>query len=280
MKSTGTIFLLALAVVNGFRLSSNNLDLNSTQPFITGGTNAVLGQFPSVVAISIPGPISNAFCGGVILNANHILTAARCVLTEQNTLPYPYQVTVFAGDLQINFNGPRTTISAVYVHPHYNPFKFDHNLAVLRTTTDLVPPAVPIPNLDHAQLYEDIAFDGMTCSVAGWSDNVAQPLQQFITVPILNRDTCNGLEVHLGRISETMMCAGATNQGPGVCNTNVGTGLFCEGRLAGILSTGLGCGTTLHPGVYMQVRHYLPWIREQFDRQDIPEGGTSPIPVW
>uniref|UniRef100_A0A182NJ05 Peptidase S1 domain-containing protein n=1 Tax=Anopheles dirus TaxID=7168 RepID=A0A182NJ05_9DIPT len=179
---------------------------------------------------------------------------------------------------QLNFAAPRIGISAVYVHPQYNPFTFEHNLAVLRTSSNFFFPVTPVPNLDAALFYEEVPFDGQACQAAGWNNATATPAQQFINTPILNRDTCNGLAVHLGNIRESMVCAGGTNAGPGVCASNLGTGLFCEGRLAGILSTGLGCGQANTPGVYAQIRFYLPWIREQFARQDIPVGGTSPIP--
>ncbi|XP_055588074.1 serine protease 1-like [Uranotaenia lowii] len=279
MKGTLAVLLLGLAVATGFRLTSDD-EYDPFEPFIAGGTNAVLGQFPSIVAVAVPAPPNNAFCGGVILNANHILTAARCVLTAQNTLLFPNQVTILSGALQLNFNGPRINIAAIYVHPQYNPFTFANNLAVLRTAINFFPPEVAVPNIGFAVFHEEIPFDTMPCQAAGWNNNTAAPIQQFINAPIFNRDACNALPVNLGRIAETMICAGVINAGPGVCASNMGTGLFCNGQLAGVLSTGFGCGTANNPGVYTQVRHFLPWIREQFNRQDVPMGGTSPIPVW
>ncbi|XP_316523.5 trypsin [Anopheles gambiae] len=286
MKHTTVYSLLALALLLTTTVSGQRYTLAEQEegyepflPFIAGGTNAVNGQFPSIVAVGLPAPPNNAFCGGVILNENHVLTAARCVLTPQNTLLFANQLNILSGMLQLNFGAPRIGITAVYVHPQYNPFTFEHNIAVLRTSSNFFFPVVPVPNVDFAQFYEEIAFDGQPCQVVGWNNGTATPVQQFINAPILNRDTCNGLAVHLGNIRESMVCAGATNAGPGVCASNLGTGLFCEGRLAGILSTGLGCGQANNPGVYTQIRYYLPWIREQFSRQDIPLGGTSPIPV-
>ncbi|KFB49284.1 AGAP006486-PA-like protein [Anopheles sinensis] len=272
--------LACSALVSGQRYAEleEEFGYEPFQPFIAGGTNAANGQFPSLVAVGLPAPPNNAFCGGVILNENHVLTSARCVLTPTNTLLFPNQVTILSGSLQLNFGAPRIGITAIYVHPQYNPFTFEHNVAVLRTSSNFFVPIVPVPNLDFAMFYEEVPFDGQACQVAGWNNATATPVQQFIAAPILNRDTCNGLAVHLGNIRETQVCAGGTNAGPGVCASNLGTGLFCEGRLAGILSTGLGCGQANHPGVYAQIRYYLPWIREQFSRQDIPLGGSMPIP--
>ncbi|XP_055616971.1 trypsin-like [Toxorhynchites rutilus septentrionalis] len=279
MLSSIGVFLLALTLAaNGYRLENED-EYDPFEPFISGGSNAVLGQFPSVVAVVVPQPI-NAFCGGIILNQNHVLTAARCVLTAQNLLLFPNQVTIAAGTLQLNFATPRITVSAIYVHPAYNPFTFANNLAVLRATSNFIPPEVPVPNIAFAIPNEDIAHDGMPCQVAGWNNATNNPVQQFINVPILNRDTCNAVPLHLTRIGESMVCAGSVAAGPGVCASNMGTGLFCEGRATGILSTGFGCGQANNPGVYTQIRFYTEWIQQQFERQDVPQGGLSPIPIW
>ncbi|XP_062542471.1 trypsin alpha-3-like [Armigeres subalbatus] len=277
MKFTIAVLLLAFSLANGYLQDNDEYD--PFEPFISGGTNSVLGQFPSIVAVGVPTP-TNAFCGGVILNENHVLTAARCVLTVQNTLLFPNQVTIMSGVLQLNFAAARIGVSAVYVHPQYNPFTFANNLAVLRTTSNFFPPEVAVPNIGFAVLGNEIPFDGLACQAAGWNNATATPVQQFINAPVINRDTCNALAVNLGRIDESMLCAGIVTTGAGVCASNMGTGLFCDGQLAGILSTGFGCGTANNPGVYTQIRYYQQWIRQQFDRQDIPTGGSSPIPIW
>ncbi|XP_058065897.1 trypsin alpha-3-like [Anopheles bellator] len=279
MKGVAYI-LLALAIaghaVAGYRLQDEE---DEFVPFIASGTNAVLGQFASVVAVGLPAPPTNAFCGGVILNENHVLTAAICVLTPQHTLLETSAVTILSGALQLNFAADRIGISAMYVHPQYNPYTLENNVAVLRTNTSFLFPVVPVPSLEVATIYEEVMFDGQACQVVGWANGTATPVQQFINTPILNRDTCNELVVNFGRVQDSMVCAGTTGTGPGVCASNQGTGLFCEGRLAGILVTGLGCGQANNPGIYAQLRYYLPWIREQFTRQDIPVAGSSPIPA-
>ncbi|KAL1391562.1 hypothetical protein pipiens_003140 [Culex pipiens pipiens] len=280
MKSTLAVLLLVFAVAShGYQLPGDD-EYDPFEPFISGGANAVLGQFPSVVAVGVPAPPNNAFCGGVILNVNHVLTAARCMLTAQNTLHFPNQVGILAGMLQLNFAAARIPAAAIYVHPAYNPFTFENNIAVIRTAQNFFPPEVALPNVAFAQLALDIPFDGEGCQVAGWNNATASPIQQFINVPVLNRDTCNGLAVHLGRIRESMICVGVTAANPSVCASNAGTPLFCNGRVAGILSTGFGCGTANNPGVYSQIRFFQGWIEQQFQRQDIPQGGTSPIPIW
>lgn len=81
----------------------------------------------------------------------------------------------------------------------------------------------------------------------------------FLNVPIINRDTCNAVAVHMGRVHESMLCAGtlaANNQG--VCATTQGGGLICnqnnnQNMFVGILTGGFGCGAANSPGIYTQV---------------------------
>lgn len=77
--------------------------------------------------------------------------------------------------------------------------------------------------------------------------------------PILNRNTCNDVHIHMGRVHETMLCAGAimaNNQG--VCANTQGGGLFCNQNnnnnlFVGVLAGGFGCGANNQPGIYTQV---------------------------
>lgn len=96
-------------------------------------------------------------------------------------------------------------------------------------------------------------------------------LQQSVALPLLNRDACNAVNVHAGRVLEPMLCAGAlaNNAAQAVCNGNLGGGLFCDTQLVGVLSFGAGCvANQIRPAVFTQVRFYEQWINEQFARTD------------
>lgn len=260
---------------------------------LSGGRNALAGEFPAFVGIVLP--IGSQICGASIFNRNHVLTAANCMLSNNQLLLAPNQLSIIHGSLTINFNLPRISVQAIYVHPQYNPFTFENDIAVVRTGSDFIFPQVPTPIVAPAFVSERIgktfpdasktflnffdfktAFDSQSCTVVTW--NTGNNLQQALVVPVVNRDTCNNLPLNFGRITESMLCAGIVGTGSGVCAFNQGGSLYCNNRLEGVLSSGYSCGTIANnPGVYTQVRFFLPWIEEQTRRQDIPSPNVSPI---
>ena len=44
------------------------------------------------------------------------------------------------------------------------------------------------------------------------------------------------------------------------CQGDSGGPLNCNGKLAGIVSFGIGCGRPMYPGIYTKVEHYTSWI--------------------
>jgi trypsin len=121
---------------------------------LAGGRNAVVGEFPSFVGIVLP--ISSQICGASIFNRNHVLTAANCMLSNNNLLLSPNQLSIIHGSLTINFNLPRIGVQAIYVHPQYNPFTFENDVAVVRTTSDFIFPQVAVPIVAPAFVSERI----------------------------------------------------------------------------------------------------------------------------
>lgn len=70
---------LAMPVLSMAAALPNDLPGRATTqvgtPEIVGGTTAALGEFPYIVSLSYSG---SHFCGGVLLNAYTVLTAAHC----------------------------------------------------------------------------------------------------------------------------------------------------------------------------------------------------------
>lgn len=71
-------------------------------PYIIGGQESSISQFPWQVFVLLEAEGITASCGGSILDASHILTAAHCVDHENTTTPYPAEdLIVVAGASEV-----------------------------------------------------------------------------------------------------------------------------------------------------------------------------------
>uniref|UniRef100_A0A182RAN4 Peptidase S1 domain-containing protein n=1 Tax=Anopheles funestus TaxID=62324 RepID=A0A182RAN4_ANOFN len=254
--------------IKGYKLPEVN-------PFLVGGGPALAGAYPAQVAILIG---LTSFCGGSILNQNHILTAAGCVLDGNNHLIAANQVTVRAGVLTVDQNAPALAVNRIFPHPQYNPWTFENDIAVLRLTNNIVFPQVATPNMAPAELNHRIVRDSEVCQVLGWN---WLPAAQNVPLQVLNvvyapRATCTSQ--HQGMLRDSMACTELTATAHGVCAANRGGGLYCNDLLTGVVSFGFGCGANTTYTVYTQVRYYQHWIQQQFTRTDTPVAGPTPIP--
>ncbi|XP_001862766.2 trypsin alpha-3 [Culex quinquefasciatus] len=251
---------------------------------LAGGALTLPGQHPSVVSIDSP---YNLHCGGTIINLQHVLTAAWCVMHPTTfTLINPFWLRVIAGDVNLVPTSIRREVRSVthlFVHPNYNRLSGNNDLAVMRVNT-------PFPEfhntIEPAVINTRVLADNTQCQYIGWGapTNAANaplnPAQRMIQVPTLAPAQCNVANVHNNRVLSTMICAGSIPANANtVCQGNIGGGLFCNGQLTGVLSFGLACGAANQPGVYIDVRQYRQWIDTQFTRTDSPPPGWAPIPM-
>ncbi|XP_058823236.1 trypsin alpha-3-like [Topomyia yanbarensis] len=251
---------------------------------LTGGTVTLAGQYPAAVSIDTPYTLH---CGGTVLNSQHVLTAAWCVMHPTSfTLLNPFWLRVIAGDLNlipVSYRREVRNVTHLFVHPNYNRLTNNNDLAVIRVNT-------PFPEfhntIEPAVLNTRILPDNTQCQYAGWgaATNAANapltPAQRVITVPILTTASCNVATVHNNRVLPTMICAGSIAATPNTaCQGNIGGGLYCNGQLTGVLSFGLACGAANQPGVYIDIRQYRQWIDTQSNRTDNPAPGWTPNPL-
>jgi len=96
-------------------------------PFIVGGSEASISQFPWQVFLEgrfeEGGRTFTTSCGGSILDATHILTAAHCVDIEGTTLQHSAAAFLVAsGDSNVNELSPTTQVrrvAGIRTHPYY-----------------------------------------------------------------------------------------------------------------------------------------------------------------
>ncbi|KAJ6633374.1 Brain-specific serine protease 4 [Pseudolycoriella hygida] len=270
-----TVVVVLLASFVAFAQSQNAEDI---LPLVTGGTATVRGDAPSVVSIRRPVEVAqdtNIYCSGVIVNANHIVTAASCVHNTTFHLVNPFWFRIIAGDLNIllpSYQRFTTRATHIYTHPNYGFNPPRNNIAVMRT---LDPFPVPHNTIDFAVRNTRILPIGQVCRFIGWGSQTdtgaINVVQMSLNAPIIDR-ACGGVV-----IVDNMLCAGTMVQNSGVCTGNIGGGLFCDvdgwWEFTGVLAGGLGCGAPNIAGLYMQVREFNTWINQQFTRTDATNPG-------
>ncbi|XP_058800150.1 serine proteinase stubble-like isoform X2 [Phymastichus coffea] len=239
---------------------------------IVGGKEAGFGKWPWQVSVrrtSFFGFSSTHRCGGAVLNENWIATAGHCVddlLTSQ--------IRIRVGEYDFSSVQERLPyvergIAKKVVHPKYNFFTFEYDLALVRLETPLnfAPHISPIclPASDELLV-------GENATVTGWgrlSEGGTLPsVLQEVSVPIVSNDKCKSMFLKAGRhefIPEIFLCAGYETGGQDSCQGDSGGPLQVRGKdgryfLAGIISWGIGCAEANLPGVCTRISKFVPWI--------------------
>lgn len=100
----------------------------SSNARIVNGENAGFRTWSWAVSLNIGGYI----CGGTIIDASYIVTAAHCLDHEIQ----PSDITIYAGTLIID-GGTTRTASRIYSHPGYNKVLHTNDIALLKMNVPL-----------------------------------------------------------------------------------------------------------------------------------------------
>lgn len=124
--------------------------------------------------------------------------------------------TIRAGSSVHNSGGQVIGIDSVVNHPDYEGTTLDNDICIIILSSPLVfGDSVATIALPSADL---VLADGVATTVTGWGaliENGTSPLQlQAVTVPIVNRETCNELySVANYTVFDSMICAGFVGEG-------------------------------------------------------------------
>lgn len=130
-------------------------DLNGTDANVVGGTNAASGEFPFFVRFG------DGSCGGTLISANRVLTAAHCI---RNGAPSTVRInSVFAG------LGTTHRVCCSKTHPNWNPNDpFKNDVAVLKLCCN-----VCNPNLVPLNTNTGVPVGGSNVRVIGFGQTTA-----------------------------------------------------------------------------------------------------------
>ncbi len=276
-------FVIALLMLLGLNAPSATTPAIAQEPTptadgsvrVVGGAPADPGEWPWQVAL-IGGSASDLyngqFCGGSLISAQWVLTAAHCVVDNNGVQIAPAAVDIVAGIY--NLSSPeagyqRRDITQIIVHPNYNYIAFNNDIALLRLASPVSlggggttrTAAIPLASTALGDL------TGTGAWVTGWGNTEsipAFPSQLYeVTVPIISNGQCS--TSYGGAITPGMLCAGLPEGGKDSCQGDSGGPLavYLNGQwqLAGVVSWGTGCADPGYYGVYARVSNFVSWIQ-------------------
>jgi trypsin len=214
---------------------------------IVGGVAASQGDVPFIVSMQKSG---SHICGGSLLNANTVLTAAHCAEGQSAS-----SIKVRAGSLNRSSGGTLVQVSSIKIHPSFSSSTLDSDVAILKLAT-AIPASSTIGYATLAAAGSDPAADSVA-TVAGWGTtsqggSIPAALRK-VDVPVVSRATCRS-QYSTGEITTNMWCAGVSAGGKDSCQGDSGGPIVDASKtLIGTVSWGEGCALAGKSGVYARV---------------------------
>ena len=246
-------------------------------PDIVGGELAPADAYPWMVALFNPQggtPDQAQFCGGSLIAAEWVLTAAHC-LFEGNQVITGEGVSVLIDQADLaGTGGVIRTVSQVIPHPQYVASTSDFDYGLLHLSSAATDKTTVAIATGGQSALEQAGVDAVAIGWGATSSGGPSSAQlRHVTVPIVSNADCNA---SLGGITDRMLCAGIPAGGIDSCQGDSGGPLVVNDaalgtwRQVGIVSWGNGCAEPNSPGVYARISKVVSWINETTG------GGTPP----
>ncbi|XP_063176330.1 granzyme A [Chroicocephalus ridibundus] len=229
---------------------------------IIGGAEVAPHSRPFMALIQ--GKQGNVICGGALIKANWVLTAAHCNVEGAKVILGAHSQKAREREKQFFQIAKRIS------YQYYCPYSKENDIMLLqlqrRAKINKAVNVIALPTSD------DDLKPGTICSVAGWGQTHNQPKTlsdtlREVNVTVISRQICNDNKHYKNQpvITDNMICAGAKNGGKDSCNGDSGGPLICKNMMRGITAFGKKnkCGTVDGPGIYTRLtKQYLHWIRK------------------
>merc|ERR1711935_465664 len=252
---------------------------------IVGGANAG-SAIPWQVSLRNSASGSDHFCGGTILDANTVLSAAHCFYNGHQG------VVVVAGahKLSVNTGVQTSTISKTICNQDakFNKKNMDNDIIILKLTTALKfnknvqPACLPATTFAPEKSKSMAVASGWGTLKAGGS---LPDILQYVNVPLMTSADCKKTEYGSALILPSMVCAGYAKGGKDSCQGDSGGPLVVPKSssddtaiIYGVVSFGAGCGSPNLPGVYARVTKSIDWIKKNMNSSNgAPSSSTSAL---
>ncbi|CAH1786493.1 unnamed protein product [Owenia fusiformis] len=241
---------------------------------IVGGENARSGHWPWMASVQRRTPAGNFehHCGGTLIRANWVLTAANCVPDGES-----YQVVLGALDLASPDGGEQTIAAQTIIrHENFNPASEnranDVALIQLASNANIVRYRVDVACVPPADLpYED----NPACFITGWGENAegTRPtILQEAHVDVINNAECDeDLGITGPDLEASQICTSdELNDRKAACSGDEGGPLQCrvdrQWDVVGIASwhgsDGPDCDTE-SPTIFTRTQSFRQWIHDR-----------------
>lgn len=256
---------------------------------VVGGEAASIASFPFQVALYDPragSPAAGFFCGGVIIDAIHVVTAAHCV-TGAGQNEAAADVEVLAGSTSLTASEPssvRDPVALSTFDSRYNPITSDYDVALLTLARPLwsgatpsingVDPIAPLPLEPdgNSGVANPNRTPAILATASGWGDVNPAPghLASYPTslrsvhLPLVPDSLCEEQYDTIEQsITPRMICAGGGRSHLDTCYGDSGGPLVVDSDspahppfdyvLAGLVDFGNGCAQPGYAGVYTRI---------------------------
>lgn len=239
------------------------------QERIVGGQNAEQNEWPWAVAIFTNG---KQFCGGSLIDHQHILTAAHCVAHMSSW--DVAKLSVNLGDHNIRQKNEvkheERKVKRLVRHKGFDMRTLFNDVAIL-TMDKPVKFSSTIRSICLPR--SKSLYEGKTATVIGWGSlresGPPPAVLQKVNIPVWSNSDCKARygPAAPGGIVDHFMCAGRATKDS--CTGDSGGPLMInDGKWTqvGIVSWGIGCGKGEYPGVYTRVTYFMPWITKNLKK--------------
>ncbi|WP_394616273.1 S1 family peptidase [Lentzea sp. JNUCC 0626] len=224
-------------------------------PMIVGGTRASTATYPW--AVYLASTSGSQFCGGTLVKANKVVTAAHCVSGRSAASTR----VVHGRDDKQSTAGTVASVTRIWVHPSYRTATSGFDVAVLTLDRNISSATLPLATPADTALYAA----GNSALILGWgttsSGGSASRYLLKANVPLTSDATCRTAYPQYSNTS--MVCAGFPQGGTDTCQGDSGGPLVYGGKLIGATSWGRGCAGAGYPGVYARIAPYNSVITAQ-----------------
>jgi hypothetical protein len=245
------------------------------QPRLVGGVAVESTEWPWQAALEISTWRINGdrpSCGGSVIDANWILTAAHCVVDANVNDPYnpyvtvaPANIDVRTGSDRFDVGGQASKVKRIVRHPEYNPLTLENDIALLELKGPVfVEPVRPVT----PEREETLACLGTEGSVTGWtpSDFCGNQVTLLSKVDATLVDPSNCRDAY-ENVTNDMICTESEVGETEDCQLDDGSPLVVDnGRggfvQAGVVSRGNDCDSAGEPTVHIRLANYVEWMEE------------------